>query len=296
MDTKEFKKQYEIDLQSKSTESTQDDFNPNLAARQIAEEQFYDLAKMLKGTNHEDLIAYKDRYVRKLMGYILSVTIFENENKDINKDPFPIEIYSRYKSNKSTNDKVVDWSTRKEKEDSEISDYFAIRIVPSKEHSIFMAHGDSKLQELMNQREKVRKFISTISNRLSNKPNMTCKQYCNTYKSVIKKLKEIIPNDIKGQEATTLIDHYDDTEFIINSFFEEYKNTVEDIDEEYPYDYYSSMIKEYDSDTFETADLDSIIYELRDKNANEVVLYKLKKDIMNVFEQSQWLESFRYFY
>ncbi len=66
MDNKEFKKQYEFDLENKPNDM-KDDFNPNLEARRIAEEQFYEIAKMLKGTNHEDLIAYKDPYVRKLM-------------------------------------------------------------------------------------------------------------------------------------------------------------------------------------------------------------------------------------
>lgn len=226
--------------------------------------------------------------LENLCGYILPIIIFENENGNINKDPFPIEIYSRYKSPKSTTDKVQDWSKRKEKKNAEISDYFAIRIVPSKEHSTFMAHGDAKLQELMDQREKVRRFIAKTSKSLSESPDMTFRQYCNKCNAALEKLKEIVPKDIEGQEATKLIEFYDGLEEYIESCYDEYKNEYEDASETNNYEYYSELLK--------NIDLESLLYELRDKNANEVVLYKLKKDMTNVFEQSEWLKSYRHIY
>ena len=85
----------------------QEKFDPNIAYKEIMEEQLAHFAKLVKDTQNEMLIAYKDPKVQELVDFILNAIIFENEI--LNRETFPIQIYSRYKADLSLENKLRDW-------------------------------------------------------------------------------------------------------------------------------------------------------------------------------------------
>lgn len=162
-------------------------FDPNIEAKEIEREQLIEFAKMIKGTPYENLIAFKDPQVQELIDFILSIIIAEN--KRINgADSFPLQIYSRYKSNESVGKKVKEYSNREDKIGKQITDYLGIRVLPESEHSIFFSDGDVKLQEMIDKREKTRMFIAKQYKDLSEFPNMTYEEYCTKCKNILDEL------------------------------------------------------------------------------------------------------------
>lgn len=192
-DQEEFRNEIRVELPSSTPINKEaEKFDPNIVAKQIKEEQLQEFAALVKGTPNQYLIAFKDEKVQELVSNILSASIFENER--LNSDTFPIEIFSRYKADKSLQDKLEDWSKREEKNGAQVTDYLGIRIVPEAEHSIFFSEGDPILQELIDKREKVRRFLAKTYKRVAENPEMTFKKYCNSCKAILRKLQEIFPD------------------------------------------------------------------------------------------------------
>lgn len=252
-------------------------FNPNTAAKEIEKEQLLELAYLFKYTPNENLIAFKDPKVQELINFILPAIIFENER--INSDPFPLEVYGRYKSNESLKSKLDRWSERKDRDGVQIPDYLGIRIIPEAEHSILYAGEDKKLKKMIDKNEENRQFVVMLYSELSDKPNMTCQEYCIKCELILNKLKSIFP-----KEATERRKHYDRIIKTMNDNLEEYMDLFETSDQVMDFMEIAKIVK---------VNIRDLLSELKSNNPNEVTLYKLKNDLMRTFEQSELLKSLR---
>lgn len=264
-------------INDETSNENQYKFDPNSTAKEIMNEQLLEFARLLKGTQNEELIAYKDPKVQELVNYILTTIILENER--INKDSFPLSIYSRYKSDNSLENKLIDYASRDDKQDTQISDYLGIRVVPETEHSIFFSDGDLELQKMIDKREAVRTFISEKYKELSENPNVTFKVYCDRCKEILLTLKNIFP-----EEAVERKKYYDELISSLKDSFLEYTGTVEYADE--PIDF-----KEISEIT--GINIMELLSELSLQNPNEVTLHKLTSDLINTFNTSELLRALR---
>lgn len=87
-------------------------FDPNSEAKEIAKIQLKEFAELVKGTPNEELIAFKNPKVQELIDYIMATIIIENQTINA-PDAFPIEIHSRYKSDKSLSGKLKKRATER---------------------------------------------------------------------------------------------------------------------------------------------------------------------------------------
>ena len=279
----EFRDKYKVDLsnpQDDTKEYTGLKFNPNLAAREISKEQLLEFAKLVSGTPNENLIAFKDPKVQELVDYIMAAIIFENERLN-SPNFFPIQIYRRYKSDNSLKNKMAEWESREEKHGVAIPDYLGFKIIPEAEHSIFTSDGDPILKNMIDKREETRKFIADMYKDLSDSPTLTFEEYCQKCIQVLHKLIATFP-----KEALTRKKYYKELIEEVTSDSESYTGMFED----------SQIPMELD-EIIQTSNVNikSLLSELTLNYPNEVVLYKLKKDLMNTFENSDLLKELRNF-
>ena len=279
----EFRDKYKVDLsnpQDDTKEYTGLKFNPNLAAREISKEQLLEFAKLVSGTPNENLIAFKDPKVQELVDYIMAAIIFENERLN-SPNFFPIQIYRRYKSDNSLKNKMAEWESREEKHGVAIPDYLGFKIIPEAEHSIFTSDGDPILKRMIDRREETRKFIADMYKDLSDSPTLTFEEYCQKCIQVLHKLIATFP-----KEALTRKKYYKELIEEVTSDSESYTGMFED----------SQIPMELD-EIIQTSNVNikSLLSELTLNYPNEVVLYKLKKDLMNTFENSDLLKELRNF-
>lgn len=279
----EFRDKYKVDLtnpQDDTKEYTGLRFNPNLAAREISKEQLSEFAELVSGTPNENLIAFKDPKVQELVDYIMAAIIFENERLN-SPNFFPIQIYRRYKSDNSLKNKMTEWESREEKQGVAIPDYLGFKIIPEAEHSIFTSDGDPILKRMIDRREETRKFIADMYKDLSDSPTLTFEEYCQKCIQVLHKLIATFP-----KEALTRKKYYKELIEEVTSDSESYTGMFED----------SQIPMELD-EIIQTSNVNikSLLSELTLNYPNEVVLYKLKKDLMNTFENSDLLKELRNF-
>lgn len=279
----EFRDKYKVDLtnpQDDTKEYTGLRFNPNLAAREISKEQLSEFAELVSGTPNENLIAFKDPKVQELVDYIMAAIIFENERLN-SPNFFPIQIYRRYKSDNSLKNKMTEWESREEKQGVAIPDYLGFKIIPEAEHSIFTSDGDPILKRMIDRREETRKFIADMYKDLSDSPTLTFEEYCQKCIQVLNKLIAVFP-----KEALTRKKYYKELIEEVTSDSESYTGMFED----------SQIPMELD-EIIQTSNVNikSLLSELTLNYPNEVVLYKLKKDLMNTFENSDLLKELRNF-
>jgi len=256
-------------------------FDPNAAAREIASEQLVSFAELVKGTPNEDFLAFKDPKMQELIDFIMCAIILENERIN-GEDTFPIQIYRRYKSDNSLREKMEEWEGRPEKKGMQVTDYLGFKIIPEAEHSIFYSGGDPVLQEKMNKREQTRSFISETYRSLSENPNMTFSDYAAKCQEVLQKLKDVFPEQCDARRA-----HYDYLADVIKEELETYIELVEDPNEEISLARFSRLTN---------VNIRRLLSELTLNYPNEVTLYKLRNDLLNTFQNSELLRTFRNFY
>ena len=278
-----FRDKYKVDLsknQDDTVEYTGLKFNPNITAKEISKEQLVEFANLVKGTPHENLIAFKNPKVQELVDYIMATIIFENERLN-SPNYFPIQIYRRYKSDNSLKNKILNWENREDKQGSSITDYLGFKIIPEAEHSIFTADGDPILKEMIDKREETRKFIADMYKELSDSPTLTFEEYCIKCSQVLHKLIDIFPI-----EAVARKEYYNSLIEKIASHLESYTSMFEDSDIPMHLNEILQMTN---------VNIKSLLSELTLNYPNEVVLYKLKNDLMHTFENSDLLKELRNF-
>ncbi len=252
-------------------------FNPDAEAKNIEKQQLREFAKLVSGTDNENLIAFKDKKMQELINYIMATIIIENQRINT-EDTFPIQILSRFKSDKSLANKLKEYSDEGRK-DMCVKDYFGIKIVPEAEHSVFYSNGDVTLQKMIDKREEVRLFIVGKYKELSEKPTMTFAEYVKSCNEVIKHLIKCFP-----KEATARKKHYNTIIKKIEDELQVYQDTVEDPNEDLSLNEIGKMTD---------VNIKKLLTDLNLCYADEVKLYKLRSDLMNVFTQSPILKGLR---
>lgn len=254
----------------------QNDFNPNIEAQGISTLQLQKFAALVADTPNEDFIALKDSKVQELIQYIMAAIILENERINA-PDAFPIQIYSRYKSDQSLADKMKEWSTREEKQGAQITDYIGFKIVPEAQHTVFYSNGDEKLQKLIQQRERVRRFLTDTYQFLSDNPTMTFQDYSSKCIEVLRQLFKSFP-----KEASARKKYYKDKINTLNSDLSNYRQMFEDSNKKMELE---AILRLTD------IDIKKLLTELRNVYANEATLYKLRSDLMRTFNESELLST-----
>ena len=250
-------------------------FNPNAEANAIADEQLVEFANLVKGTPNEDLVAYKDPKVQELVDFITAAIICENNR--INDDPFPIQISRRYKADDSLKKKMEEWAMQEDKDGMQISDYLGLKVIPESEHSIFTADGDPRLQKMIDKREKYRSFIAEKYKNLSEWLSMTFMEYRAECEEVITALCGIFP-----KEATDRKEYYRSLSSLLEEDYLAYADMVEDANEPMSLAEISELT---------SVNIKKLLNELTLNYPNEVMLYKLKRDLMNTFENSEVIRA-----
>lgn len=281
-----FRDKYKVDLNA--TKEIMDDdtkvytgeeqFNPNLTAKDIAVEELKEFAELVRGTENENLIAFRNKKIQELTDYIMSAIIIENE-KINGPDAFPLQIFRRYKSINSLKDKIDNWSKREDRKGKQISDFLGFKIIPESEPPIFYSDGDPILRQMIDQKEKIRTFVAKTYRDIEKNPTMTYAQYCRKTIKVLYKLIDIFP-----AEASTRIHYYEELIEKIKQGMTSYNELFEDSNLPMHFRHISSI-----------ADVDMIhlISELTKNYHSEVVLYKLRRDLLNIFENSEILKNLR---
>lgn len=140
---------------------------------------------------------------------------------------------------------------------------------------------------MIDKRENIRDFIAKTSKKLSNKPEMTFSAYCKLTKKILEHLIEFFPtqpidsNDLPTEE--TRQHYYQSMIDKLDNALQEYKNIVEDQSQLYHFEELVDLTE---------VNIKQLITELTINNPNEVILYKLKKDLRNTFENSEILKGF----
>ena len=259
------------------------DFNPNIASKEIAHQQSLEFIKKVIGTSYEKFIVCKSEKVQELLDYLKAIILYEDIR--LNDDNFPLEIHTRIKANPSLFNKIDRWSKRDDKQGIDISDYIACRILPQKTTPILDANGDSVLQEMLDRRDKVNDFLTDTYRGLSKKPNITCEDYCMKCLEAIEILKNLFP-DVKLQaDGNDRLSFYSSMQKDIIFKLNKYKNMFED----------STSVLHYKelSEIFSIDLKKELLEEIERHNETESVTYVLKKKIMNIFENSELLKEFR---
>lgn len=273
----EFKERYRVDSDAlEENESSDLKIDPNKIAHEIAKEQLSDFADFVRGTPNEDLIAYKDPKVQELVDYIMAAIIIENGRMN-NPDNFPIQIYRRYKSDKSLKDKMEKINDNPDFKGLPVPDFLGFKIIPEAQHSIFASNGDLILQAMINKREETRSFIASKYAQLAGIQEMTFEEYYKHTQEVIDKLVASFP-----YEAIERKFHYDELADELRSDIAIYEEMHENADNKMTLDEIFSITN---------VNINKLLAELTRTYPNEVVLYKLKKDLMNVFEHSEVLKN-----
>lgn len=249
-------------------------FNPNAEANAIADEQLVEFANLVKGTPNEDLVAYKDPKVQELVDFITAAIICENGR--INDDPFPIQISRRYKADSSLKGKINEWSKREEKDGVQVTDYLGLKVIPEAEHSIFTSTGDPILQKMIDKREMYRSFIADKYKNLECW-TLTFMEYRAECEEVITALCNIFP-----KEATARREYYKSLSSRLEEDYLAFADMVEDVDEPMSLAEITSLA---------SVSIKKLLNELTLNYPNEVMLYKLRKDLMNTFESSDMLRA-----
>lgn len=253
-----------------------DRFDPNVEALGIETVQLKEFASLVKDTPNEDFLAVKDPKVQELIQYIMAAIILENERINA-PDAFPIQIYSRYKSDQSLADKMKEWSKREEKQGAQVTDYVGFKIVPEAQHTVFYSNGDKTFQKLIQQRERVRQFLTDTYQFLSDNPTMTFGEYSSKCIAVLRQLSKCFP-----KEATARKKYYRDKINTMNGDLSKYNDIVEDSDRKMELDTIMKLTK---------IDIRTLLTELRNSYANEATLYKLRADLMKTFKESELLST-----
>lgn len=271
---KNFRKKYSVE----SIETEEKEFNPNKAAQEIMDEQLLEFASLVKGTPNEELIAFKDPKVQELVDFVMAAIILENERINA-PDAFPIQIYRRYKSDQSLKDKMNEWSTREEKQGKQVTDYLGFKIIPEAEHQIFFAGGDKELQRMIEKSEKIRTFVSSMYQSLSDETTLTFENYTKKCIDILRQLYRCFP-----KEASERRKFYQNKSKQIKRDFDSYSTMFEDPNVPMSLEEISKLTD---------VNIKQLLSELSKIYANEVYLYKLRSDLMNTFSNSELLKFLR---
>ena len=254
-------------------------FDPNTAAKEISSEQLLKFADLVKDTPSAKLIAYKDPKVQELIDYITSAIILENQRMN-SMNAFPVQIYRRYKADNSLEQKINEWSTRPEKRGEQVTDYLGFKIIPEAQHSIFFSDNDPILAEMINKRERIRAFIAEKYEMLSQISTMSFQEYASHCMQVLVALQDVFP-----PKATARIEYYNTLKNNLANDLIMYAEIVEDANTPMPLENIAKVTN---------IDIKKLLAELTFNYPNEVLLYKLKQNLMNVFQNSELLKSLRY--
>ncbi len=121
-------KEFRDAIQVRSGTITYDTDNVTKAAEN---QKAIELAELVKGTDNEKLLAYRDPMVKKLVNYVMATVIFESLSSGSLEPSFPLKVYRRYKSNDSLSGKMAKKGLA--------TDYLGFRFVPTTEHEIYFA-------------------------------------------------------------------------------------------------------------------------------------------------------------
>lgn len=277
----DFKDRYRFDPDSDVQEyvphaPTTPRFNPDEIAKSISKEQIIGFADLVKGTPNQNLIAYKDPKVQELVDFIMAAIIHEN-NRINGSDAFPVQIYRRYKADESLENKLKSWSKSEENADRQVPDYLGFKIIPESEPSTLYAGDDNHLQRLIDERERVRGFVAYTYKRLSHIKDLTYDDYYHLVCPILLELENIFPYDAISRKQ-----YYKNIQEALAIECSAYKDLHENPDEPMPLE-----------EILELSDVNikKLLSELQRANPNEVTLYKLKKDLLRTFENSELLQS-----
>lgn len=261
------------------------EFDPNASSKEINDRQLLEFAEFIKGTPYEQFIAFKDQKVQELVDLIMATIVFEYDR--LNGDDLPIDIHNRYKAFESFKDKIYRYSEREDKKGVEVTDYLGFRVLPKEDTSILFSEGDSILQRKIDKTERIRKYVVSEYKDLSQNPNMSFIKYCEKCKSVLSRLKTVFP-----KKATDRIQYYDDLIKKVDENLETYCGMYENSE-----DIKNNEIRHYkDISNLLSINILDHLKELEKLYPGEVILYKLNKNLLNVFENSELLNFLRYLF
>lgn len=254
-------------------------YDPNVIFKEIEKSQTLKLAQLIAETDNNRLLLYKDPKVKELVNYILAAIIFENQRMTPVEDFFPIKISRRYKSNDSLAHKM----TQKDI----ITDYLGFKITPESEHDIFYS-TDPVLQEMIDRREHTRRFVAESFRKLSKVKTVTFENYCMKCVEILDRLRTVfVDRSLDGTKysetyASERQAYYEKQKTEVYNALDDYQSLHGDEDEELTLD---------DISAISDFDIKALLNELQNNMSNEVTLYQLKKNLMNVFENSDVLDD-----
>ncbi len=254
-------------------------YDPNVIFGEIEKSQTLKLAQLISATDNNRLLLYKDPKVKELVNYILAAIIFENQHMTPVEDFFPIKISRRYKSNDSLAHKL----TQKDI----VTDYLGFKITPESEHDIFYS-TDPVLQEMIDRRENVRRFVAESFKKLSKTKTTTFENYCMKCIEILDRLRTVFVDrsldDTKYSDtyATERKEDYERQKLEIYNALDDYQTLHGNEDEELTLDDISEIAK---------FDIKALLNELQNNMTNEVTLYQLRKNLMHIFENSDLLDG-----
>ena len=246
----------------------------------LYEQKVIELAELIKETPNKKLLAYRDPLVKRLVNYIMTASITESEQADSFDPSFPLKIYRRYKSKESLSGKMAKKGLA--------TDYLGFRIVPSVENEIYFANGDPVLEEMIERRDNIRKAIVSMYKTLSSNKTFTFEKYCNLCKKALDNLKAVFTDKSLSEEkqeefAKDRIASFDEAKHTLADDLRIYKSMFDNPNKEMSLD---EILENCTS-----INIKDLLHDLSRNLNNEVTLYKLKSDLMNLFQNNEVLST-----
>lgn len=154
--------------------------------------------------------------------------------------------------------------------------------------SIFNPRNDKFLQDLIKKREQNRAFITEVNEDLfgiddtSEPKKITFQYYVEKCDEILKKLQSFFP-----AQCSRRIEYYNGISEVLHQNYNEYCESIEDVNSPLSIE---TILKYTD------INIDVLLDELIAINPNEVILYKMKKDLTNTLQNSTLLKSLRFIF
>ena len=260
---KEFREALKVNVNGITT------LNPNIVDTQTKNDIHLEFIRELVGTENERLIAYTDPYVKQLIDYVKAAILFEGKFSEEDENSFNYTISERTKSLKSLRKKI--------EQKGVVTDYLGMKIIPTGNPDILSSAGDTTLDKMLKEREKIRKFIKNKYKMISSNKMISFSSYIQECIEVYNKIIATFP-----PEATEVIGHYERRKQTLNDELENYKRIFGDEDVEKPI---STIMQN------STFNLHYLLNRLKLKNNNKIILYVLKKNVMQTLEHSDIIQN-----
>lgn len=278
-EAKKFRNTYSITYSS----SKGMQYDPNVVFEVIEKQKAKELSELLKGTDNEALIAYRDPKVRELVDFVMTAIISENKALTSSESFFPFTITRRYKS--------IDSLIHKMGKHDRITDYLGFKIIPESEHDILYSR-DTVAQEMIDRRENIRKFVAEKFRKLSKTKKTSFASYCTSCAEVLDKLQDVFTDtsidwygsekDLSATYATERKEYYEEQKKTLAKYLEQFEETSDNPSEKLSLDYLIEITN---------VNIKELLIELQNNMSNEVTLYQLSVNLMNIISESQLLHT-----